>query len=435
VPAASPVGAAEAGRLFESLAALPKLAVAVSGGADSTALMLLLARWRAARRTGPELSVFTVDHGLRPGSRDEAETVGKWARALGLSHEILAWRGEKPKSNIQAEARAARYRLLAEACYRDGIAVLATAHHRDDQAETFLMRLARGSGVDGLSAMVGVSRIMGLTLVRPLLDVARFRLQTTLDRAGHDWIEDPSNEDTRFARVRIRILLHALAKEGVTAERLAATAHHMRRARLALDLAADDLAGQAARLDSAGFCSIGRDLLLAAPAETALRLLARALMAVAGSPYRPRLERLERLCWALSDTEKGRWTLAGCRISLNRGRIVIWREAGRAGLPEITLKPGGSALWDGRYRVEIGRKAPGPVTVRALGEEGWRELRPVSPEKPGGSAEIGRTCISFWRDGEILAAPHIVPDMAPAATYRATLLGTLLSEGGRSARW
>ena len=430
----APIGAAEAGRLFEPLAELPKLAVAVSGGADSTALMLLLARWRVARGRGLELSVFTVDHGLRPGSHDEAEKVGEWARALGLAHEILAWRGDKPRSNIQAEARAARYRLLAEVCHRDGIPALATAHHREDQAETFLMRLARGSGVDGLSAMGAVSRVMGITLVRPLLDVARARLMATLQAAGHDWIEDPGNEDKRFARVRMRAIIADLAEEGVSAERLAATARHMRRARLALDSAADDLAGDAARLEPAGFCAIDRNRLLGAPEEIALRLLARALMAVAGSAYRPRLERLERLCRALSDTEKGRWTLAGCRISLNRGIVLMWRESGRAGLPEIVLKPGRSALWDGRYHVEIAADAAGPVTVRALGEDGWRELRPLKPEKPGGSAEIGRTCVSFWRDGEILAAPHIVPTLGPAAAYRATFLGTLSGPGGKSAQ-
>ncbi|MDP2620833.1 MAG: tRNA lysidine(34) synthetase TilS [Hyphomicrobiales bacterium] len=430
MPAASaPIGAAEANRLFAALSASPRLAVAVSGGADSTALMLLLARWKKTGAGGPELSVFTVDHGLRAGSRKEAESVGEWALALGLAHEILTWRGDKPKSNIQAAARAARYRLLAEACHRDGIAALVSAHHRDDQAETFLMRLARGSGVDGLSAMDAVSEMMGITLFRPLLDVPRARLKATLKAAGQDWIEDPGNEDKRFARVRMRAVLERLAEEGVSAERLAATARHMRRARLALEAATDDLARAAARLEPAGFCTIDREALSAAPAEIALRLLARALMAVAGKPYRPRLERLERLFSGLKETDRGRWTLAGCRIAASREEVLIWREAGRAGLPEISLDPGKSALWDGRFHVEIAAEEAGPVAVRALGEEGWREVAGLCGEKPGLPAHIGRTCISFWRNGKIVAAPHIVAVARPQAAFRATFIGSILSRG------
>lgn len=429
---ATPIDAAEADRLFEPLNAWPKLAVAVSGGADSTALMLLLARWKQAGKARPQLTVFTVDHGLRAGSRKEAEQVGEWARALGLSHEILNWRGDKPKSNLQAQARAARYRLIAEACHRDAIPALVTAHHRDDQAETFLLRLARGSGVDGLSAMDEVGRLMGITLLRPLLDVARARLAATLEAAGRSWIGDPSNEDRRFARVRIRAVLGSLAEEGVSAERLAATARHMRRAKIALDAVADDLAAAAARLDPAGYCSIERDRLLAAPAETALRLMARALMAVGGGAYRPRLERLERLFSALRQTEKGRWTLAGCRISSGRGQILVWREAGRAGLPELDLEAGRSALWDGRYHVEVAATARGPVTVRALGAAGWREIAKLCGEKPALPAEIGRTCVSFWRREKILAAPHVAGISGSPAAFRATFLGSILSSGKSS---
>lgn len=433
MPAAStafgPIGAAEARRLFEPLSAWPRLAVAVSGGADSTALMLLLARWNKAK-----LSIFTVDHGLRAGSRKEAEAVGEWARRLGLAHEVLAWRGDKPKSNIQAEARAARYRLLAEACHRDGVKALVSAHHRDDQAETFLLRLARGSGVDGLSAMDAESEVMGISLLRPLLEVPRARLRATLQAAGQEWIEDPSNEDKRFARVRVRAVIEALAEEGLSAERLAATAKSMRRARLALDAATDELASAAARLEPAGYCSLDREALLAVPEEIALRLVARALMAVAGRAYRPRLERLERLFSALRGTEKGRWTLAGCRIAAGRGQVLIWREAGRTGLPELKLGSGASALWDGRFHVEIGAEAPGPVAVRALGEVGLRELAALCGQKPDLPAEIGRTCISFWRNGKILAAPHLAAIARPKAAFQATFVGSILSGSESPAR-
>lgn len=429
-PRKKPVSEAEAIRLFAAFADLPKMALAVSGGSDSMALMLLMARWRRALRAGPDLLVLTVDHGLRAGSDEEARRVGRWADALGVRHEVLAWPGTKPRSNLQAEAREARYRLIAGACHRADIHVLASAHQLDDQAETVLLRLARGSGVDGLAAMEPSSRMMGLTLVRPLLDMPGSRLIASLEAAGQAWVEDPSNEDTRFARVRVRALMPALADEGLTPDRLAATARRMRRARAALETTTDTLAERAAALDPAGFCTLARSELIAAPEEIALRLLARSLMAVGGDVYRPRAERLERLYQRLAGGETGNWTLAGCRVSANAKAIVIWRESGRQGLPSIALKPGECALWDGRYRVCLNQAAPGPVTVRALGGDGWSQLRKIKREKLPISGHLGRTCVSFWRGGRLVWVPHLGQSGAAAQTCRAEFIGTIGAVAG-----
>ncbi|MBM4438672.1 MAG: tRNA lysidine(34) synthetase TilS, partial [Actinobacteria bacterium] len=136
---------------MRNLAPGTRVAVAVSGGADSLALTLLADEW--ARRTGRSIAALTVDHGLRPDSAAEASQVGAWLAAARIRHEVLRWEGQKPRSGIHAAAREARYRMLTSWCRENDVRDLLLAHHRDDQSETFLMRLARGSGPDGLAAM------------------------------------------------------------------------------------------------------------------------------------------------------------------------------------------------------------------------------------------------------------------------------------------
>ncbi|WP_119423020.1 tRNA lysidine(34) synthetase TilS, partial [Desertibaculum subflavum] len=203
----------------------PDLAVAVSGGADSLALVLLAQGWTAAQ--GGRLLALTVDHGLRPEAAREALQVKRWLAARGVAHRTLRWRGPKPKANLAAAAREARYALLFAACRRARFRALAVAHHREDQAETFLLRLGRGSGVDGLAAMAPVSERDGIALLRPLLDMPRDRLRAALAAAGQDWIEDPGNADPARARTAVRALLPALAAAGLPPVRIAATAARM----------------------------------------------------------------------------------------------------------------------------------------------------------------------------------------------------------------
>ncbi|MGZ5850886.1 MAG: tRNA lysidine(34) synthetase TilS, partial [Methyloceanibacter sp.] len=227
---ASPLSASEAWAAFDRLARYSKLAIAVSGGPDSLALMHLAAEWRAAREAGPELHVLTVDHGLRAGSRDEALMVGRLARALGLPHDILTWEGHGEGRNaLQARARAARYDLMAAYCHAHDIPALLTAHTLDDQAETFLMRLKRGSGLDGLAAIPLTGGWAGIALERPLLDVPKQRLIATLEARGIGFASDPSNSDLRFERAQVRGSASALAALGLTPEALALSARRLRR--------------------------------------------------------------------------------------------------------------------------------------------------------------------------------------------------------------
>ena len=421
----------------------PHLAVAVSGGADSMALCLLAHGW--ARTRGGRIAALTVDHGLRPESLSEARKLRAWLRPLGVTHHILRWKGaakwEKPAANVQALARAARYQLLTGWCRERHVLHLLVAHHLEDQAETFLLRLGRGSGIDGLAAMAPVAELDGARLLRPLLAVPKERLRAFLKARGQDWIEDPSNRDPAHARVRIRALLPTLAGEGMDARRLAATASRMSRARAALEEAAAKILAGAATVYPAGYCRLATGPLRAAPSEVGLRALARVLMCIGGAPYPPRLERLERLYGALArDGLATARTLAGCRIAPARpgGGGVVWVCRERAAVaPPVPVKAGERVRWDGRFLVELapedkprgkgtgrrrGRGGDGAVTLGPLSRDGWAEIVRADPSLR--SAPIPapvRPTLPALKDAKgVLAVPHLEYGRRPekAATLR-----------------
>jgi tRNA(Ile)-lysidine synthase len=400
---ARPITVEEAGGLLAPLARFDRVALAVSGGPDSLALMHLAARWRAAQNDGPELSVLTVDHGLRTGSRDEALSVGRAAAALSLPHAILAWesRGDVT-TGVQAKARAARYDLMTAHAVAHDIGALVTAHHLDDQAETFLMRLKRGSGLDGLAAIPATGTWGPLTLLRPLLDVPKARLVATVEAAGLAFARDPSNADTSFERVRLRGATDAFAKLGLTPEAVALSAKRLRRARSALDDAAQEFLSRHAEMNDAGYAVLGQAALSTCPEEIALRALSRLLASVGGGEDPVRLAKLEALLAALRSEPGKAHTLGRCRIAPLAGRLGIFREMRRGGLPELDLHPGEGALWDNRFRVALGAAAPRALTVRALGETGWRQLRDAEALPQSLPRLAARALPACWRGDRLL---------------------------------
>ncbi|MFN0114506.1 MAG: tRNA lysidine(34) synthetase TilS [Paracoccaceae bacterium] len=367
------------------------LGAAVSGGGDSTALLLLLADW--AKDGGPALATVTVDHGLRPEAADEARAVGRLAARLGVSHEVLRWEDRAGTGNRTDRARRARYGLIAAWAARRGIGTVALGHTMNDQAETVLMRLARGSGVDGLSGMAARRVVEGVAFVRPLLGVSRAALRDFLMARGEGWSEDPTNEDEAFDRVKARRALAALSALGLTAEGLVATAGWMARAREVLDDTVRDLVARAGRIE-AGDLVVGLPALSSARAETRLRLVAEGLRWVTGAPYRPREEALRR---ALGVLGEGRRTLHGAVMTVAQGELRITREA--AAVAGLSAVPG--ALWDGRWRVE-GPFEPGD-RIGAVGEAGLADC-------PGWrKAGLPRLSLlatpGVWRGGGLIAAP------------------------------
>jgi tRNA(Ile)-lysidine synthase len=330
VPAAeaAPVLAREAAKLFADIGSLASVILAVSGGPDSTALLFLAARWRAARRKGPKLVAVTVDHGLRPGSAREAAMVKRLAADHHAEHRTVRWMGRKPDTGLQEAARAARYRLLVAAARKAGARHILTAHTRDDQAETVLFRLARGSGLSGLAGIARTSVLDHMTLIRPLLDIPKARLLATLNAAKIPFIEDPSNQDPRFARTRLRQLAPALAREGLDAARLAALARRLARAEQALARATEQALARLCRKGSTEpreMVMDGREF-AALPVEIALRVLGRAIGQI-GREGPAELGKLERLLAAVLQSgarrSRMRRTLAGAMITADSEKIVV----------------------------------------------------------------------------------------------------------------
>jgi tRNA(Ile)-lysidine synthase len=334
----SPISANEARDLFADWKAAPALVLAVSGGPDSVALMWLMARWRRALSQGPELVAVTVDHGLRGEAAREAREVKRLAAELDLPHRTLRWMGEKRKTGVPAAAREARYRLLAKAARSAGAHHILTAHTRDDQAETLLMRLLRGSGIAGLAAMARISARDGVMLARPLLDVPKARLIATLNKAHIAYADDPTNQDTAFTRPRLRALLPALAAEGGDARTLARLAMRLSRANAAVEVLADG-AERYLTLKGQGALQTARDAVLfdvaafaALPEEIRLRLLMRAVNRF-GHEGPAELGKLETMLAQIdrhstksragSASSPLKQTLAGALVSLTAGQIRI----------------------------------------------------------------------------------------------------------------
>ncbi|MGE0627732.1 MAG: tRNA lysidine(34) synthetase TilS [Hyphomicrobiaceae bacterium] len=414
--AAEAIGADEIeGLLGPSLSGFRCIIVGVSGGVDSVALMHLAALWCKRRgHRAPRLVAATVDHRLRAESAAEAAAVGVMAAALGIEHHILPWTGPKPSSGTQDAAREARYRLLGELADRLACppSVIALAHHRDDQAETLLMRLARGSGIDGLAGMPPRRTLSAgsvTMVVRPLLDVPKVRLAATLTAAGAGWIEDPSNELPRFERVKLRKHTVTLAEAGLDNGHLALSARRLRRALTALQSATEELEAAAVDYHDGAYASIDHARFEGAPEELRLRLLQRVVLACGDRGAVPQMARLEALLGRLMAGETAAGTLAGCLVRRSRGWITAVREAGRTGLPKLELKPGERATWDRRFDVALSPAAAESVVVRPLAADGWRAIREAGavPGKPV-QLRTAMLCLpSFWVGDHLAGVPQL----------------------------
>jgi tRNA(Ile)-lysidine synthase len=396
----SACGPAEA--LARAMSSAPEgpLGVAVSGGGDSLALLLLL------QASGRSVEAVTVDHGLRPEAAVEAEAVARLCAERGIPHATLRWQGWTGRGNLQAAARAARRRLIAAWARERGLGAVALGHTLEDQAETFLLRLARGSGVDGLAAMGFATRGEGLLWLRPLLEARRADLRAWLAGQGVPWAEDPSNADPAFARVRARAALDPLATLGLAPERLASAAAAMARARAALEAATGALARACLAAGPAGDLTLDPAPWRSAPEEIRLRLLAAALGWVSGAPLRPRLAALTGVAGAIAAGRVTGLTLHGCVLRAKGERVVLRREPERVGQPV----PFG-AIWDARWSVT------GPcegAEIAALGTAGLA-ARPLWRDS-GLAREALLTTPGVWRDGALRAAPIL--DGPPFALRR-----------------
>ena len=395
-------------------------------------MMHLVARWAQLHAPHVKLLVATVDHGLRAESRDEAEWVAREARALGLQHETLTWTDAKPATGIQDAAREARYRLLSELARRFPAPVaIVTAHTEDDQAETLLMRLARGSGLDGLTAMAEHRAIgEGCVLLRPLLGVSGARLRQRFA---------PRSALDRGSEQRRRSLRACAPAQGARAAREPRAHQRQDRAQCAPSRARARCARcrrqrleAAARLDLHGgaFASFAQAVWLAAPEELRLRLLGGLIASYGGQAEPLRLAQLEALVDRLASQDFEGATLAGAIVSRHGGRRPRPARARAGGAAGGYAAPGSSAVWDGRFRVSAAADASGPVEVRALGTQAFADLRQQLDMPRGLPAQAAATLPAFWRAGELITVPAFaaLPGVSPAwgtamRLYSAEFLG------------
>lgn len=363
------------------------LGLAVSGGGDSMALLHL------AQMAGLKARVATVDHALRAASADEARMVGAAAHGLGFDHDTLLWQGWDGRGNLQDRARRARRDLLAEWAQGQGLDAVALAHSQDDLAEGFLMRLARGAGVDGLAAMPARFVHNGAAFLRPLIWATRSDLRDVLRGLGATWVDDPSNEALRFDRVRARKALPELARLGIGAQVLADVAQHLRMAREGLEAATDDLAARVLR-EASGLVTIDQAW-AKAPAELQRRLIQRVILWVAPADYPPRGAALGEAIARLHQGLPAQ--LAGCHFLPHGGQTLAFREARRCAEAVAA-----GQVWDGIWRYSGQTHAP-DAQIGALGAEGllqWQGWRNLGLPR---AALLSQP--SFWAKGQLLATP------------------------------
>lgn len=351
------------------------LALGLSGGGDSVALLHILSE--ASRAGGRELRAFIVDHRLRPESGAEARLTARRAAALGAHAEILTWTA--PKKG-QAAARRARHRLLAQACRDAGASTLFLAHTRDDQLETVQMRLARPGGWRGAAGMGARDPSplwpegADLALARPLLDVSRAGLRDWLTGIGAEWIEDPSNENPAYERVRVR--RDGLTPDGEDAQKLIALSAAARGLEDSVRRAAAGLVHRAARLETWGGLNVEVEAVAAAPDLVALRAVEAMMLAASGEAGLPG-PGAARILYAAMKAGAGAGA-AGALTAPYRGAMMLGRDRGAArgradgaaGAAAVKIKPGARCVFDGRFEIFARR----PVLARAARDAETRGL-------------------------------------------------------------
>lgn len=397
------------------------IGLAVSGGGDSMALLYLAHNW--THTYGVRLWVVTVDHGLRPESAREADMVAQECAALGWPHTTVRWHWNGA-GNVQAAARHARLSLIDR--WRGELRHVLFAHTQDDQAETVLMRLMRGSGVDGLSGMSRARKVAphavdvpvlssdqmtgdapsrhnvkpGYQVLRPCLDMERAELRHYLTVLKGRWVDDPTNDNRDYDRVRVRHLLTLFRDEGLSSEVLSNTARRMARARAGLTARLVDAVRALLSDAPLGQLRVDRDGFAALDDETRMRLLAAGLRYVTASEYRPRAASTEALLDQILSGAGG--TLHGAEVLVEKAHIRISREPAAIADQVQPL----NTLWDDQWLFsDLGGFFPDDAQVKMLGEDGWRQIADRSGLTVPFRAALAMP--SVWSESRLLACPQL----------------------------
>lgn len=375
---------------FRNKAVIPKstteIAVAVSGGADSMCLVHLLSEIYS------NITALIVDHGLRVESAKEAKLVKTRLDKLGVETTILKWVGKKPKSNVHQQARKARYALLTDYCSKNKIKYLFLAHTKNDQAETVMLRIYRGSGVDGITAMRENSFKNGIHIMRPLLDVSRQQIEAYLKANKVEWVDDPSNYNTKYERVKIRNLINSFEEKDLWLDRLCLLANNAQRSS---EFIKQEVAKQSAsliRYDELGFVEIPYEKFKKLHEEIALKILVKVFATFSNPEHQSRLNSL-KACHTLL-LQKKDTTLAGVEIKHIKGKIIFIREV--KAIKEVNMD-----VWDNRFVITN----PDKYEIRPLTQDGWKQIKAKVTEKTWPHIKVVYALPAAFENDEVISCP------------------------------
>ena len=397
-------------KLFNKYIDDKPIALAVSGGPDSTAMMQIAALSKKLKNNN--VTVIVVDHGLREESKNEANIVGQNAKLLGFKFKILKWDGVKPKTRIQEIARKTRYKLMTSWCKKKGIEKLFLAHHLDDQVETFLMRLGKGSGVDGLAVMNYVTEISSLKLVRPFLEIPKTRFIKILSITNLEWISDPSNFSSDYKRSRIRKILPILSKEGINSKQIGLVIKRMRSAKDALNTQTNILLKKyLSNVDNVAYF-LNKELLKdVKEKEILLRVLEKIFMNISGSIYPPRRNKLENIIsWILKNNNIKAKTLTGVVVRKRKSELIFYREPDDC-YKSVNIRPLTSrySCWDDRFFLKANKS--NDLQIRALGDVGIKILKEEKILKRQGFQNVPlsawKTVPGVWSKKRLISVPTL----------------------------
>ncbi len=335
---------------YKELLGNKNLAIGVSGGSDSLGLLLIVNGW--AQKNNCDITAITVDHKLRKESTMEANYVAELCKKIKVKHVILTWNCEKPTSNIELKAREARYKFISKYCNENSIKYLLTAHHMDDQAETFFIRLFRGSGVDGLASMQDISNLYGLTIIRPFLTIHKQQIKDYLLENNVKWLEDESNSDEKFIRNKIRNFINSFENSYEIVNRINFAIDEINQTKETINILIEKIEQNNVKFDPFGSCIFNKKL-LGEKEVVLLKILAKMAMNISGNVYKPRLEKLKRLALVLKSSKNIRYTFYGCIFeTYSENLFIVYREY-NAICDDVELIYNDYVVWDDRFRIKL----------------------------------------------------------------------------------
>ena len=388
-----------------------KIAVAVSGGPDSLALVWLLRQW--CINAGVKLMALTVDHRLQPNSTENARKVYEWLKSWDVDCQILTWLGVKPNTRIQENARINRYKLILDWCIQNEFENLALAHHQEDQAETFMIRIIQGSGTDGLACMQANSKRRGVRLLRPFLAVPKSRLLATLKIQNQEWLDDPANTNPIFTRTLVRKLTKSLGKRGIDTARLAVLSGQFGRLRMRLENLTQVAIDRAANIYPTGWASVNSQVFRSLPDEIGRRVIIYLIKSIGGRHYPPRRKALDRLIHFLRFSDNfSAYSLGRCSIRRkNKNHLIIIREEHNP--KRITrIISAGSVMWRGVFQCSlkgIAENGSQKLRLLPLGSQGWAQIVQENPNlrNAGIPYRVALTLPAVFDDQGVVSVPHL----------------------------